>query len=41
MKESGRMQDGPVALRTRKKKAAVEVDADMVPLFLERLVRHR
>ena len=41
MKESGRMQDGPVALRTRKRKAAVEVDADMVPLFLERLVRHR
>ena len=41
MKESGRMQDGPVALRTRKRKAAVEVDADMVPLFLERVVRHR
>ena len=41
MKKGGEMVDGPVALRTRKRKAAVELTADMVPLCLERLVQHR
>ena len=41
MREGSEMVDGPVALRTRKRKAAVELTADMVPLCLKRLVRHR
>ena len=41
MKKGGEMVDGPVALRTRKRKAAVELTADMVPSCLERLVQHR
>ena len=35
------MCEGPVASRTRKRKAEVEVDAEMVPLWMVRMMRHR
>ena len=37
MKKSGEMVDGPVALRTWKRKAVVELDAEMRPLCLEKV----